>query len=101
LTYSLGGYTHYLVTFTVRSEDEKNGFGQFIRRLLRRRRSSGQVATSYEYYGDKRDENFVQTLTLEGPRPRNYCLRVEVEDLNTGESVYKESVFHLRKSNIE
>ena len=96
LTYSFNGKTHYRVTFTVGSGDEKGKLSRLINGLFGKERSPGRVTTSYEYSGSRSNETVYQNLSLEQPRHGDYHLSVEIIDLNTGEKVGRKKVFVLQ-----
>jgi len=96
MTFSPTGGTLYRLTFTVQSEEKKGGFGRFISKFWGGGKKWGKVVTSFEYRGNKRVEKFYQDLTIEGALPRNYHIRLEVEDLNTGEKVSREETVGLK-----
>ncbi|MFH1942699.1 MAG: hypothetical protein ABIL68_11425, partial [bacterium] len=98
LTYSIEGSTRYKLTYTVQSEEKKVGVSGFVSRLFGGGKQSGKVVTSYEYSGDRRSEKFYQDLNLEGAEAKEYLIRVEVKDLNTGEKVVREKTVVLKES---
>lgn len=101
MAFSREGGTHYRFTFTVQSEEKKGGFGRFIGKLWGGGNKAGKVVTSIEYRGNRRNEKFYQDLTIEGALPRNYRIRVEVEDLNTEGKVSRQKTVGLMESFVK
>jgi len=102
LSYSVTGETRYRVTFSLESlEQKKNTLGQVLKNILKRDKPSDKVITTYEYTGDLRDEAFYQTLSIENPQPIDYYFTIEIQDLNSGEKILRETVIGLRKDGEE
>jgi GWxTD domain-containing protein len=102
LSYSPAGETHYRVTFSVESlEEKKDNPDQLSKNLWKADKPSDKVITTYEYTGDLRDDVFFQTLSIDNPQPTDYHFIVEIEDLNSGKKTLRETVIGLRQEEVD
>ena len=94
LTYTPQGSTQFSVDYKIESKQTGSGVRARIPSIFGRA-SSGRVATSFEYQGDRSTESMVQTMALESAQTGEFELTIQVVDRNTGQQVSRKQNFYI------
>jgi hypothetical protein len=85
------GQTNYEVVYTIGNKDQGNLFSRMAKTLLGRQKT--EVAVGYEGKGVREVERVYTELDLNDVPAGRHYLQVLVKDLNSGETVEKETAF--------